>query len=228
MTANMSFLKSLTEFDKSKLNDEIIDLLEPYFRMSDYTEENARRAGSVSGLLKWTVKMKEYFYVYKKVAPLQDRLFIEQKKLKKAQDDLAVVQAKFDEKQAAVNEAQLVYKASLAEKQALVNEAEKSRRKIETAGALISGLEEEKLRWTEQSKDFKNQIGRLVGDVFICAGFLSYQGPFNQEYRATMTKDWQKLLKDCKISFTPTFKVADYLTNSTMVTISHSHSDSFT
>lgn len=85
------------------------------------------------------------------------------------------------------------------------------------ASALINGLADEKERWTEQSKEFKAQIGRLVGDVLLCTGFLSYQGPFNQDFRNLLGRDWQKLLKDRKIPYSPSINVVDYLTDSTTV-----------
>ena len=59
----------------------------------------------------------------------------------------------------------------------------------------------ERVRWTEASKSFQSQIERLVGDVLLATGFLSYSGPFNQEFRALMQKQWKKELIQNKIPY---------------------------
>jgi dynein heavy chain, axonemal len=58
---------------------------------------------------------------------------------------------------------------------------------------------------------------RLVGDVLVCTGFLSYQGPFNQDFRILLGKEWQKLLRDRKIPYSSSINVVEYLTDSTTV-----------
>ena len=70
------------------------------------------------------------------------------------------------------------------------------------ATALIEGLGGEKVRWTAASKGFEAQIQRLVGDVLLCTGFLSYCGPFNQEFRSLLNKSWKKEMMAVKIPFT--------------------------
>jgi len=55
-----------------------------------------------------------------------------------------------------------LYCAAVKEKQKLAYEAEVCRRKMGAASTLINGLSGEKLRWTMQSKAFKEQLVRLV------------------------------------------------------------------
>ena len=72
---------------------------------------------------------------------------------------------------------------------------------MNNATALIEGLSGEKIRWTEASKGFEAQIHRLVGDVLLATGFLSYSGPFNQEFRNLMMRSWKKEMMQSKIPF---------------------------
>ena len=52
---------------------------------------------------------------------------------------------------------------------------------------------------------------RLVGDVLLCTGFLSYSGPFNQEFRDMLMSKWQKDMKSRKIPFTANLNVTAML-----------------
>ena len=73
---------------------------------------------------------------------------------------------------------------------------------MNNATTLIDGLSGERVRWTEASKGFEAETGRLVGDVLLATGFLSYAGPFNQEFRNTMMKNWKTELRRKNIPFT--------------------------
>ena len=91
--------------------------------------------------------------------------------------------------------------------QALVDDANACRRKMNMATALIDGLSGEKIRWTAASKGFEAQINRLVGDVLLATGFLSYAGPFNQEFRKQLMKNWKKEMTQNHIPFSEVFAV---------------------
>ena len=48
---------------------------------------------------------------------------------------------------------------------------------------MITGLEGEKIRWTETVKNLEKKLELLVGDCLIAAGGVSYAGPFTSEFR---------------------------------------------
>ena len=74
--------------------------------------------------------------------------------------DLNTAQAQLDEKQRELDVVQAKYDEAMRHKQTLIDDANKCRRKMEAASALINGLGGERERWTEQSKEYKAQIGR--------------------------------------------------------------------
>ena len=61
-------------------------------------------------------------------------------------------------------------------------------------------------------------LHRLVGDVLLATAFLSYSGPFNQEYRGLLNRNWMKELKSRKIPFTANLNLIEMLTDPTQVT----------
>ena len=58
---------------------------------------------------------------------------------------------------------------------------------------------------------------RLVGDILICCGFLSYAGPFNQDFRILLNKNWMKELKNRKIPLSTQLNPVDMLVDPTTV-----------
>uniref|UniRef100_A0AAX7SLG8 AAA+ ATPase domain-containing protein n=1 Tax=Astatotilapia calliptera TaxID=8154 RepID=A0AAX7SLG8_ASTCA len=207
------FMTSLQHFQKDKINEESVELLLPYFDMEDYTMENAKKVcGNVAGLLAWTRAMSTFFGINKEVLPLKANLAVQENRLRIANNELMNAEAQLAEKQAEFDKVKAKCDAAMKEKQDLLDDAEKCKNKMQAASALIDGLSGEKVRWTEQSKEFKSQINRLVGDVLQLTGFLSYCGPFNQSFRDILLKDiWEAELKSNKIPFTENLNIISAL-----------------
>ena len=51
---------------------------------------------------------------------------------------------------------------------------------------MISGLEGEKVRWTETVKLLGERQTLLVGDCLVAAGMVSYAGPFTSQFRTEL------------------------------------------
>jgi dynein heavy chain len=218
MMAQGGFLSGLQNYNKDNINEEMVELMQPYFEMEDYNLETAKRVcGDVAGLCSWTQAMSFFYGVNKEVLPLKANLAVQEIKLAKAETELATAQAELDAKEAELSEVRKMYEKAMSEKQTLQDDADSCKRRMEAATALISGLSGEKERWTQQSKMFAEQLGKLVGDVLLASGFLSYSGPFNQEFRNILLDSWKKEMKTRKIPFSHNLNLIDMLTDSATV-----------
>ncbi|XP_063608047.1 dynein axonemal heavy chain 5-like, partial [Penaeus indicus] len=218
MMASTTFLLSLQNFPKDTINDEVVELLEPYFNMEDYDMDTANRVcGDVAGLLSWTRAMAVFFGVNKEVLPLKANLALQEARLRVAMGDLERAQAELDDKQRELDMVRGQYQCALAEKQKLIDAANVCRRKMQAAATLINGLAGEKVRWTQQSKALRQQLGRLAGDVLVTTAFLSYAGPFNQEYRTKMMITWYKMMDTRKVPYTQELDVTTWLVDNATV-----------
>ncbi|KAG5322537.1 DYH5 protein, partial [Pseudoatta argentina] len=212
LMASTTFLLQLQNYPKDIINNEMVELLQPYFKMEDYNMETARRVcGDVAGLLSWTKAMAFFHSVNKEVFPLKANLALQEARLKLAMEDLANAERELSEREMALQTVKEQYDNAVAEKQRLTEAANVCLRKMTAATALINGLGGEKTRWTEQSGEFKIQLGRLVGDVLLATGFLSYCGPYNQQYRASLVTAWMNILTNKSIPFTKNLNITNML-----------------
>ena len=93
-----------------------------------------------------------------------------------------------------LDELQAKFDAQMAEKKKIEEGAAKLQRQSTQATQLIEGLSGERIRWTEDSKTFESIKMRLVGDCAVSCAFVSYCGPFNQDFRSYLC---DKFTKDC-------------------------------
>lgn len=209
-----NFLKKIVDFKTDTIDAETLDLLQPYFDYPHYTEADAKVAcGSVSGLLNWTIAMAEFYKVNKDVLPLKADLARKQAQSQKATKELQKLEDALAVKENELRQAEIKFKIANDALQKVKDEAKILQSKLDAAQALITGLSDEQSRWTDQVNTFEGEIRRLVGDAIILTGFLSYTGPFNQEFRALMQKSWLSELKAREIPFTSTINVVDRLTD---------------
>jgi dynein heavy chain, axonemal len=70
MMSDSQFLSHLMNFPKEQINDETVELLQPYFSAPDFNYESAAKAsGNVAGLCNWAEAMCQYHKVAVVVEP---------------------------------------------------------------------------------------------------------------------------------------------------------------
>lgn len=209
--SDMNFLKSLKYFaenEKDQINDETCELLEPYLRFDADPAKNwspwkhavldqalARKANvAAEGLCKFVGAMVMYHIASKIVKPKIDYLKVQEAKLERARAELAAAEAELAKVMSEVDELDQQLQNAFAAKAALEANALAMKRKMDAANRLLSGLSGENARWTEDSKNFATRRLRLVGDVALACGFVTYCGPFNSEFRDKI--NFEHFLKD--------------------------------
>ncbi|XP_045484350.1 dynein axonemal heavy chain 8 [Pieris rapae] len=216
--ADSRFLNNLKFYPKDEINAEMVDLLQPYFNFPQYTFDAAKLAcGNVAGLISWTIAMAQFYSVNKDVLPLKANLAIMQGKYQAAKKELEAAQAQLEAKERELQHVQQKFDEAMSLKQAVLDDAAKCQQKMDAATALINGLSGERVRWTEQSALFKSEIERLVGDILLLTGFLSYSGPFNQEFRNLLNSNWLAELLKRKIPVSMNLNITDQLTDTATI-----------
>eukprot|EP00435_Cladocopium_sp_Y103_P019454 s3864_g4.t1 len=206
MLNDMNFLKNLKRFaehSRDSINDETCELIEPYIRFDPDPVKNwgpwkhavldqslAKKANAAAeGLCKFVGAMVMYHEASKIVKPKMDYLKVQEAKLDKARAELAEAEAELHKVQSEVAELDRQLQAAFHAKAELEANKEAQKRKTEAANRLLKGLETEQDRWTEDAATFASRRLKLVGDVALAGGFVTYCGPFNSEFRDKITQE---------------------------------------
>ena len=78
----------------------------------------------------------------------------------------------------------------LLKKQDTENLMELTEARLIRAQKLITLTADESKRWAETVQSLDKEIENLIGDVFLSAAAISYNGPFTGIYRADLMTKW--------------------------------------
>merc|ERR1719261_1066235 len=181
------FLNNLQDFGKvgkDRINEETIEFLLPYIELEDFTPAVAKGASvAAEGLCTWVRAMKYYHEASKIVKPKLEALAVAEVQMEEANKALADARGRLKVVSEKLAQLQRVFEAQMAEKRRIEEGANALARKMNQASELIGGLSGEQKRWTEDSNNFSHLKTRLVGDCAVACAFISYCGPFNQDFR---------------------------------------------
>eukprot|EP00879_Flechtneria_rotunda_P011225 GHRR01011724.1.p1 GENE.GHRR01011724.1~~GHRR01011724.1.p1 ORF type:complete len:1363 (+),score=486.85 GHRR01011724.1:1838-5926(+) len=189
--SDTTFMKSLEEFDKDNIPDIVIKKLKKYIDDPQYQPDVvAKQSRAAMSLCMWTRAMDVYHRVAKTVEPKRQKLREAESQLERAnkqlqekQDALAAVVARVNRLQQQLADAQ-------SEQRQLNDQADLTRKRLDRAGKLTSGLADEGIRWQATADQLDTQIHLLVGDVFLSAACIAYYGAFTGSYREQLVSSW--------------------------------------
>jgi dynein heavy chain len=134
------FMQSLVGFEKDAINDETVELLEPYIQRQDewFNEDVGKKASvAAAGILRWALAINEYNEKSKIVKPKKIFLQIQEGRLQVAQKELAKAQEELQEIQKLLADLKEKFSKQMEAKNVLEQKALKTKKKITTARQLI-------------------------------------------------------------------------------------------
>jgi dynein heavy chain len=161
-----NFLKDILEFSenqKDNINEETIELLEPYLTLKSPKEEDifeakvAKQSSSaLEGLCVWAAAMSDYHKASKIVNPKIKLLDIKTGELKDAEEQLAEAEAELERVNSIKEALRKKYEDANNEKTTLEESAAQTKQRMEKANRLINSLADNKKRWEGDANEFKS------------------------------------------------------------------------
>lgn len=192
-------LKFLKTYDKDSINDETIELLEPYLIQGAgfFNETNSKRvSNAIAAITRWCYAVYEYHEKSQIVKPKRIKLAQEEGKLAIALENLEKSREQLAEIKAQLAVLNKNSEIQMNEKRILEETAMKTKKKINTAETLINSLIDEKERWRKGASEIQERKRKLVGNCSLATAFISYCGPFNSDFRMHLASE--KFTNDMK------------------------------
>ena len=198
------FKQSLIDFDKDNIPESVIKLIDPVCALEEFAPEAIVKVSvACEAMCLWCHAMRKYYYVALEVEPLRKKLAAAEIELAEATASKEAAEAKLDAVTKKVAALEAALQAAVEKMASLEAQVERATIQLANADKLISGLGGEAKSWEETVKVLTEQLKSLVGDVLICAGTISYLGPFVASYRQALVTTWIDALKKLGVPCTP-------------------------
>ena len=208
------FISSIVNFDNEKQMTKPLRLKmqREYLSLPNYNFESMNHASKACGpLVQWAEAQVSYSEILDRVGPLRDEVDRLEEQALETKAQAQAMQDTVVELENSIARYKDEYAILISETQELKSEMTKVQFKVTRSVKLLDSLSSERVRWEDGSKSFETQIGTLVGDVIVSAGFLAYSGLYDQQFRKTMIDDWLHHLSLSGIEFKQHNPMTGYL-----------------
>uniref|UniRef100_A0A6Q2Z4C9 Dynein, axonemal, heavy chain 6 n=1 Tax=Esox lucius TaxID=8010 RepID=A0A6Q2Z4C9_ESOLU len=206
------FLRKLMDYDKENIKPQILQKLQRYISNPDFVPEKVEKVSKAcKSMCMWVRAMDLYSRVLKEVGPKKERLAAAQMELNATMATLKEKQGQLQEVQNQIRVLQEQFDQSVAEKEGLAKTMALTEARLARAGKLTAALGDEQVRWQESMEMFRQEIGNVVGNVFIAAACVAYYGAFTMHYRQLLVDQWRARCQELGIPISGSFSLINIL-----------------
>ncbi|KAG3225312.1 Dynein heavy chain 1, axonemal [Phytophthora cactorum] len=196
-------MEDMLKFDKDNIGDKIIQELDRYIEMEEFSPAAVRKASvACEAICMWVRAMHTYHNVAKMVEPKKVVLATAQAELDVTMRVLADAKARLQAVVERLAELERNYNNAVDKKDQLVRDVRQCEIRLESALKLIGLLGGEETRWAATIRQLNFDYTNLVGDVIISAATISYLGTFTSEFREACVSTWYAALEELKLPHT--------------------------
>lgn len=218
-----NILSQLADFDISSVSEKQIKRAETQIaeivKNLEITKKSMFEVSSaMNSIFIWAQSTTKFYTVFQEITKLQKKA----KELSEEQDflakDLAATEKKIEELTQSLKELNAAFQANDRLLKELTKRLEEMTNTLNNAVKLLDGLGAEEIRWSKDKELKSIKIGYLEGECLMSASFLSYFGPFDQEFRKQMTEAFKEDITNKEIAMGEGFKVEELLTTDVQIT----------
>jgi len=199
-----AFLQEVKDLDADHIPEHVLTSVKPFLQKEYFSFEGMKtKSMACAYLAAWVVNIVRYNSIYQRVAPLRARAEEAQARKEKAEGELQQVQKRVADEEAKCAALDKKFQDAEAEKSAVEGQAVRCQEKLNLAERLVSGLAEEKERWTRSVGALQDLQLKLIGNCLISSAFVGYISPFSAVFREDLWKNsWTKDLVERKVPMT--------------------------
>lgn len=91
------------------------------------------------------------------------------------------------------------------------------KQRMSRAHELTDVLSIEKVRWEGQVLQLEENVRSIVGNALVSAAAINYFGPFNNEFRHDLMRQFQEILLENQINYSSDFQLSTVLSNTSEI-----------
>jgi dynein heavy chain 1 len=211
------FIATVVNFDPLSLTTKQMKTIsENYLSNTELDYASVDRASKACGpLFQWAGSQIKYATILKKIKPLRDEMNTLLETLSVLEIKQSAAKNDVNELETAIKTYKIEYANAIREAEIIRNEMEIVSKRVNRANALLSSLQEEKVRWESTSLSFDQQMSTLIGDCLIASAFLTYLGIFDYRNRSKLINEWSEVLESYHLPYRSELDMINYLSKPT-------------